>query len=150
MLCAAGCASKQEPVALVIPATSIRGIQPLITRNTERPLQRLAKGSRPDQRLALLYKASVDHTELFETGGWQVDLNRALAAEGGKEWIPARRMKAHSRRQPSGAIQNKKLIALYDDSGSIRLAGNLYVRLPETMRAQNKKEADGVLILRRY
>ncbi len=152
VLCAAGCASKQEPVALVIPGDIYPEEFNLDNAEYWSGLcNALPKAAGLDQQLALLYKASVDHTELFETGGWQVDLNRALAA-GGKEWIPAK--EAYEGAQVADSLpeqfKNKKLIALYDDSGSIRLAGNLYVRLPETMRAQNKKEADGVLILRQY
>jgi len=107
-----------------------------------------------DGQLALLYEASVAHAEEFETGGWQVELN--VEAAGGQEWIPAEEAYDAAKKADSlpEQFKNKRLIALYDDNDDdekkVRLAGDLYVRLPEPMRARSVEEAEGVLILRHY
>ncbi|HUM60945.1 MAG TPA: hypothetical protein PLA31_05850, partial [Clostridia bacterium] len=98
-----------------------------------------------DGQLALLYEASVAHAEEFETGGWQVELN--VEAAGGQEWIPAEEAYDAAKKADSlpEQFKNKRLIALYDDNDDdekkVRLAGDLYVRLPEPMRARSVEEA---------
>jgi hypothetical protein len=103
-----------------------------------------------DEQLALLYDVSVTHADVFETGGWQVDLNEPAA--GGQEWLPNE--EAYNAAEEVDGLpeqfKNKKLIALYDNDEKARLAGDLYVRLPESMRARSTQEADGVLIFRHY
>jgi hypothetical protein len=103
-----------------------------------------------DEQLALLYDASVTHADMFETGGWQVDLNEPAA--GGQEWVPAE--DAYDAAEEVDSLpeqfKNRRLIALYDNDEKARLAGDLYVRLPEPMRARSTQEAEGVLIFRHY
>lgn len=104
-----------------------------------------------DEQLALLYEASIAHWDLFETGsGWDIWLN--AFAIGGREWIPTEEAYSGAEKADSlpETFKGKRLIALYDDDGAIRLAGALYVRLSETMLARNTQEAEGVLILRHY
>ena len=110
----------------------------------------LSEAAGLNEQLALLYEASIAHGDLFETGGWDILLN--APATGGQEWIPTKEAYDGAERADSlpEPFKGKRLIALYDDEGRIRLAGDLYVRLPEALRARNTKEAEGVLILRHY
>lgn len=103
-----------------------------------------------DKQLALLYDASVAYADVFETGGWDILLNARAA--GGAEWVPEKEAYdgAEDARSLPEAFKGKRLIALYENNGTLCLAGDLYVRLPESQRARSVKEAEGVLILRHY
>lgn len=110
----------------------------------------LSKADSLDGQLALLYDASVAYGDLFETGGWKIELNAPAA--GGQEWVPTE--EAYDGAEKSNSLpelfRGKRLIALYHDERAVCLAGDLYVRLPEALRARNTQEAEGVLILRHY
>ena len=105
-----------------------------------------------DEQIAMLHELSTIYSEKLENGGWDVDLSHIPARTPAEELIP----------DPDNTdnivvpddiyalFENRKIIALYSDSGSINLLGDFYARLPENVQAGSLQEADTVLFLKHY
>ncbi len=105
-----------------------------------------------DEQIVMLHELSGIYSEMLENGGWDVDLSHIPAKAPAEELIPDLEntdsvIKAED---VFALFENRRIIALYSDKGSINLLGDFYARLPENMQAGSLQEADAILYLRHY
>lgn len=103
-----------------------------------------------DEQLALLDDAALRFGDTLEYGGWDLNLNAPLAEGLPECFLPETFENVVSVEELPQELRGVKLLALYDDKGTMRLLGDAAARLPQGMCARSLSEAEGVLLLRHY
>ena len=102
-----------------------------------------------DSQLALINDAAETFSDILSAGGWDISLNCAPAGE-----LPDGLLPETYHDDPQYAeefpeeLKEGKILALYDDEGTISLLGDFMARLSPDRRAASLDEADIMLIVR--
>ena len=100
-----------------------------------------------DSQLALINDAAETFSDVFADGGWDVSLSPALAGELPDGLLPEDYDDAQYVEDLPEELKEGRILAFYDDEGSISLLGDFMARLSSDRRASSLEDADIMLVV---
>ena len=110
-----------------------------------------------DDQLALLNSIGLEYADTWEEGGWDVDMIIRIAEPLPEGYVTEERDTTHWANTLPGEFRGLKLLPLFqvfdnydrNSDNEVYLLGDLYIRLPNELRATSVAEADAILYITR-